>query len=58
MSFSEPDQPVTTDVMVACRIEEEEPTAAQGEEPATVKYTLSVMRVERNGLDPVTFMLK
>jgi hypothetical protein len=53
VSYGENAGPTVTDVLEACRITEDEDSPSEGEAPATVKVTLDINEVIRNGIRAV-----
>ena len=54
--MAEESQPTTTDVLRACSIDDEDHSYQNGDEPNMVKLELDIMRIERNGVLPITGM--
>lgn len=52
-SYQARGMPLVTDELIGCRITDLEDGHQEGEEPLTVKATLDVLRVKRNGLEIV-----
>lgn len=51
VNYSEASQPIVTDELIGCTIEEVETSPSQGDDPVEVKLALSVMRMKHNGLE-------
>ena len=53
VNYREDGQPMVTDRLIGCRLTSVEHSPASGSEPLTVKLSVHVMKITRNGLDPV-----
>jgi len=51
INYSEPGQPIITDELLGCTVEEVDTSPSNGEDPIEVKLSLSVMRMKHNGLE-------
>lgn len=56
--YSDTTTSVITDKLVGCRITSTEGGGSDGGDPTAIKFGLDVMRIEWNGHDPLTSMLK
>jgi hypothetical protein len=53
VNYREDGQPMITDRLIGCRLTSVEHSPASGSEPITVKLSVHIMRIQRNGFDPV-----
>lgn len=51
VNYSEENQPIVTDALIGCTVEEVDTSPSNGDDPVEVKLSLSVMRMKHNGLE-------
>ncbi len=56
-TYSETNAPITTDVLVACRITSEEDSHSQGTDALVIACDLDIIKMTRNGLLPIVGQL-
>lgn len=54
VNHSEAAEGVVTDLIVGCRIKDDEDSGSEGSDPLVVKVSLHVMRINRNGANPLS----
>jgi hypothetical protein len=58
LTYSNPQVPLTTVRLIGVRIKSEEGGGSQGTDPLEVSCDLDIMRIETNGLSPLSNMLR